>query len=154
MDNLFSTHFRFQDSFFVIFPEDQNLISALNETLQIVDCTETKHMNYNNRRFRPVSNSENGEISSEMIFHYQQAGNILTCEYQGLHILKGHLLGLVDEKGNIEMRYHQINQNGDLMTGICQSKPELMENGKLRLHEVWQWTSGDGSKGKSVLEEV
>ena len=39
------------------------------------------------------------------------------------------------------------------MTGICQSTPELLPNGKLRLHEAWQWTAGDRSKGSSVIEE-
>ncbi|WP_321538875.1 hypothetical protein [Flavobacterium piscinae] len=39
------------------------------------------------------------------------------------------------------------------MTGICHSKPEIMENGKIRLHETWQWTSGDYSNGESIIEE-
>jgi len=52
------------------------------------------------------------------------------------------------------MSYHQINQNGELMTGTCYSKPELLENGRIRLFENWQWTSGDKSKGNSVLEEL
>jgi hypothetical protein len=29
-----------------------------------------------------------------------------------------------------------------------------MENGKIRLYEEWQWTSGDQSKGSSILEEI
>ena len=111
-------------------------------------------INYNNRKFRPVANSDNGEVSSDMVFHYQQTDNILTCTYEGKHIIKGHLIGLVDENGCIEMKYHQINANGELMTGVCQSKPEIMENGKIRLHESWQWTSGDQSKGNSILEEL
>jgi len=111
-------------------------------------------MNYNDKKFKPVSNSENGEVSSDMIFHYEQTGKVLTCNYQGIKILKGHLIGLVDDVGNINMRYHQINQNGELMTGTCNSRPELLKNGKIRLHEEWQWTSGDKSKGKSILEEI
>ena len=110
-------------------------------------------MNYNNKTFRPIRNTENGETSAETIFHYRQDGNLLTCEYSGGKIQKGHLIGLVDEAGNINMRYHQVNAKGELMTGICLSKPEVLENGKILLHESWQWTSGDGSKGESVLEE-
>jgi len=111
-------------------------------------------MNYHNRKFRPVSNSENGEVSEEMIFSYQQSEGIVTCTYEGEHILKGQLIGLVDENGKIEMRYQQVSKKGELMTGICTSIPEKLENGKLRLHESWQWTSGDQSKGKSILEEI
>jgi hypothetical protein len=51
------------------------------------------------------------------------------------------------------MRYHQINDQDKLMTGICISTPEILENGKIRLHENWKWTSGDYSKGSSIIEE-
>lgn len=111
-------------------------------------------MNYNNKRFRPVSGSSNAEVTSKTVFHYRQTGNVLTCAYEGEQIVAGHLIGIVDPEGNIDMRYHQVNIHGQLMTGICHSRPEILPNGKIRLHESWQWTSGDGSKGHSVLEEL
>lgn len=111
-------------------------------------------MNYNNKTFRPISNSENGETSSETLFEYEQIGSILTSNYKGGKIKYGHLIGLVDEDGTIDMRYHQVNENDELMTGICKSKPEILANGKIRLHESWEWTSGDFSKGNSILEEI
>ena len=111
-------------------------------------------MNYNNKKFKTLSNSGNGETSSETVFHYKQEGNLLTATYSGGKIKYGHLIGLVDESGKIDMRYHQANTDGQLMTGICQSSPEVLSNGKLRLHENWQWTSGDKSKGTSVIEEI
>ena len=106
------------------------------------------------KKFQPVSNTENSEISEQTIFHYKQQGNILTCDYSGGQILKGHLIATVDEDGCIDMRYHQINSKGELMTGTCNSTPEVMPNGKIRLFEDWQWTSGDYSKGHSILEEI
>jgi hypothetical protein len=111
-------------------------------------------MNYNNKKFKPISNSDNGDVSSDMVFHYKQTNNVLTCQYFGKQILDGHLIGLVDDAGNIEMSYHQINLKGELKTGVCSSTPVILENGKIRLKEEWQWTSGDQSKGESVLEEV
>lgn len=110
-------------------------------------------INYNNKIFRPINNTDNGETSNETIFKYQQMDNVLTAEYSGGKIKVGHLIGLVSFEGTIEMRYHQINDKGELMTGICQSKPEILENGKIRLHESWEWTSGDKSKGHSIIEE-
>lgn len=110
-------------------------------------------INYNNKIFRPIVNTENGQTSNDTLFLYKQVGNILTSEYSGGKIKKGHLIGLVDENGNIDMRYHQVNLNGEIMTGICKSNPEILENGKIRLHESWQWTSGDKSQGKSIIEE-
>lgn len=111
-------------------------------------------MDYNNKKFRPVHCSENAATTEATIFEYKQKGNILTAEYQGGPIAKGHLIGLVDPEGNIEMRYHQIHKNGELMTGTCFSKPELSVTGKIRLFEKWKWTSGDKSSGESVLEEI
>jgi hypothetical protein len=111
-------------------------------------------MNYHNKKFKAVANTDNGETSEETIFEYQQSGNILTATYSGGAIVKGHLIGLVDAAGHIDMRYHQVNQAGLLMTGKCYSTPEIMDNGKIRLHEIWEWTSGDCSKGNSIIEEI
>lgn len=110
-------------------------------------------INYNNKIFKPVSNSENGETSDQTIFRYTQNNNIVTGEYSGGKIKYGHLIGIVDAFGNIDMRYHQVNSNNDLMTGICKSQPEILDTGKIRLHETWCWTSGDCSEGSSVIEE-
>lgn len=111
-------------------------------------------MNYNNKKFKAVANTENGETSEETIFHYQQEGDILQANYSGGQIASGHLMGLVSDEGHIDMRYHQVNLKGELMTGICQSTPEILESGRIRLHEKWQWTSGDESSGESIIEEV
>lgn len=96
-------------------------------------------INYHNKTFRSISNSENGETSAETVFHYKQDGNILTSEYSG---------------GKIKMRYSQINENNEFMTGTCISTPQILPNGKVRLHENWQWTSGDFSKGNSIIGEI
>ncbi len=111
-------------------------------------------INYDGRRFHAVQNTENGETSAETIFIYEQTGDVLTSKYAGGRIVSGHLLGLVDAQGCIDLRYHQVNDKGELMTGVCRSVPEVMPDGKLRLHENWQWTSGDRSSGTSVLEEM
>jgi len=111
-------------------------------------------INYNQKIFRPISNTENGETSNETIFVYTHIGNIITSTYSGGKIISGHLIGLVDEQGNINMRYHQVNNKGELMTGQCQSTPEILPDGRIRLHETWEWTSGDYSKGQSIIEET
>ena len=56
--------------------------------------------------------------------------------------------------GSLDIRYHHVNAKDELMTGICRSVPEVLSDGRLRLHEKWQWTSGDSSSGESVVEEV
>lgn len=111
-------------------------------------------ISYNNKYFKPVSISENGEVSEEITFHYKQKGNILTCSYTGGNILKGELIGLVSNNGSIDMKYLQINKKLEINSGICQTKLEILPSGKFRLHETWQWTSGEKSKGNSILEEI
>lgn len=111
-------------------------------------------MNYHGKTFRSISNTPNGEVSGETLFYYEQTGNILTATYSGGGVAKGHLIALVDATGALNMRYHHVNMQGVLQTGICQSIPEILPDGRIRLHETWQWTSGDASSGQSVIEEV
>ena len=110
--------------------------------------------NYHNKVFRSAANSSNGEVSTETFFKYTQSGNIVTAVYSGGNIIKGSLIALVDKEGKLDMRYQHINSNHQLMTGTCTSTPQLLPNGKLQLHEQWQWTCGDMSTGESVIEEV
>lgn len=112
------------------------------------------HINYHDKIFKPVSNSANGETDESTAFHYKQEGNILSANYKSKTIQHGQLLGLVNSKGEIEMVYHQINDQGVIRTGKCNSIPEILPSGKIRLHEHWEWTSGDFSKGESILEEL
>ena len=111
-------------------------------------------ISYHNKKFKTVKNTINGETSEETIFLYKQTGNIITSKYAGGKIVEGHLIGIVSSNGEIDIRYHQINTKGILMTGECKSIPEILTNGKIRLHEEWQWTSGDRSKGNSIIEEL
>ncbi|QXP59450.1 n-acetylglutamate synthase [Olleya sp. HaHaR_3_96] len=94
-------------------------------------------MNYHNKNFNPVTNSDHAETSAETVFKYKQNEPILTAKYSDEQIVEGHLIGIVDQKECIDMRYNQINVKGELMTSVCQSKPEVMANGKIRLHENW-----------------
>lgn len=111
-------------------------------------------INYNQKIFRSASNTDNGEVGSDTVFYYRQEGNIVAATYHGGSIVQGHLIAKVDEHGNLDMRYHHINQQGELMTGVCQSTPKLLPNGKVRLYERWKWTCGDYSSGESIIEEI
>jgi hypothetical protein len=109
---------------------------------------------YDGKSFRAVVNAENGEVGSETVFHYHQDGNIVWAEYSGGSIAKGSIIAVVQPDDSLDMRYHHVNVSGDLMTGRCRSVPERLDDGRLRMHETWQWTSGDQSSGQSVIEEV
>lgn len=109
---------------------------------------------YDDRWFRAVETAANGEVSSETLFHYRQRGDAVWATYEGGGVRLGTLVATVDGDGRLDMRYAHVNAAGDLMTGECHSTPEVLADGRLRLHERWRWTSGDRSAGTSVVEEV
>ena len=111
-------------------------------------------INYDNRRFVSIQNTPNGEVNGDTIFDYHQDGAIVWAEYRGGGILRGQLMATVNEHGVLTMRYHHVNIQGVLMTGECTTTPEVLLDGRLRLHEVWRWTSGDQSQGVSIVAEI
>lgn len=111
-------------------------------------------ISYNERIFRSVNNTPNGEVDGQTLFHYYQREQIVWATYQGGSIQWGTLIAKVDAAGRLEMRYQHINTSGELMTGECLSTPEILPDGRIRLHEKWQWTSGDRSAGESMVDEI
>jgi len=39
------------------------------------------------------------------------------------------------------------------MTAECRSTLTVLADGRYRLDEEWRWTCGDGSRGRSTIEE-
>lgn len=111
-------------------------------------------INYDNRVFKSVENSASGEVSSETLFYYHQKDDLVWAEYAGGAIRFGNLIAKVLDDDSLEMCYQHLNEKGKLMTGKCFSTPEILPDGRIRLYEKWQWTSGDFSSGESVIEEV
>jgi hypothetical protein len=110
-------------------------------------------ISYDGRKFRSVHNSATGEVGADTVFQYGQNGRLVWAEYSGGEIVFGTLIAKADENGDLDGRYQHLNRKGELMTGTCRSTPELLPDGRIRLHEKWQWTSGDLSSGASVIEE-
>ena len=110
--------------------------------------------NYDGRRFRAVQHSANGDVSASTEFVYRQRGGIVWATYEGGGVAFGTLVATVGEGGTLDMRYHHVDAAGELRTGVCVTTPEVLTDGRLRLHERWRWTSGDQSEGRSTLEEI
>ncbi len=53
----------------------------------------------------------------------------------------------------LSFRYAQLRTDGTTATGRCESRVQLLDDGRLRLSETWRWESHDGT-GISVVEEV
>ena len=110
-------------------------------------------INYNGKIFIPQRNTENGEVNEETIFCYFQENTLFWAEYSGGGVLKGHMIGTVDESGELDFHYQHLNKDRQIRIGKCHSIPYIMENGKIALQEKWQWLNGDLSCGESVVVE-
>ncbi|MBD0404580.1 n-acetylglutamate synthase [Flammeovirga sp. EKP202] len=113
-----------------------------------------EQINYHNKRFKALSNSENGEVDSETFFHYRQGGDVIWATYYGTNIRMGTITGIVKEDSSLEFTYQHVNTNDEIMTGKCTSIPERQSNGSLILKETWEWTCKDFSKGTSEIIEL
>jgi hypothetical protein len=116
-------------------------------------CDSDCRVSYDGRVFTVVTNSETGECSDDTLFYYRQQSNRVWATYQSPQLRFGTLVAVANESGYLDMRYQHLNGEGDMRTGRCHSRPELLSDGRLRLHESWQWTNGDCSRGQSLLEE-
>lgn len=110
-------------------------------------------INYDGKTFAVNHNSENGEVSSNTVFNYHQNQDILWADYSGGEIVKGYLIGMVAQNGELDFYYQHINKNKQIKIGKCHSVPSVLKNGKIKLTEKWQWLNGDMSTGVSILIE-
>lgn len=108
---------------------------------------------YDGRFFVPKTNTENGEVDGRTLFEYHQKGTILWADYAGGDVRKGHLIGSVAKNGELDFYYHHVNIHNQIRVGKCHSIPRMLENGKVKLAEKWQWLNGDESEGESVIVE-
>jgi hypothetical protein len=111
-------------------------------------------INYHQKIFQSRQNSASGEVDSQTLFYYFQKNDLVWANYEGGEIVFGTLIAKVLADGKLDMRYQHLNKKGELMTGICASSPEILPDGRIRLYEKWQWTSGNFTSGESIIEEI
>lgn len=138
--------------------ESRSILTMSNDYL-CYDVMEKNYIsqsmiiNYDGKTFIPKINTENGEVNVQTIFKYHQNGNVLWAEYFGGNIIRGNLIGSVSKQGILDFYYQHINKEGEMRIGKCHSIPKVSSNGKLELHEEWQWLNGDKSLGSSIIVE-
>ena len=111
-------------------------------------------INYNGRKFVLIENTANGDVSSKTVFEYKQEGHILFATYHGGNIIKGTIIGIVKENGSLKFRFNHVTIKNEIRGGQCYSIPEILSDGRIRLHENWKWLDNDQSDGDSIVEEI
>jgi hypothetical protein len=103
------------------------------------------------RRFAAVSNV-GGEVSADTIFEYRERDGEIWASYAGGAVRRGYLVG-TRAGDQVVLRYVQLNVDGHTSSGRCRSTIMVLGDGRLRMHEVWEWESRPGG-GTSTVEEV
>jgi Domain of unknown function (DUF3291) len=110
-------------------------------------------VSYDRLAFRSLENPD-GEVDGETRFYYRQRGSRVWATYRGGAVAFGTLVAAAAGDGRLDMRYQHVNRDGAWREGQCYSTPERLPDGRLRLHESWQWTTGAVGQGQSTVEQV
>lgn len=104
------------------------------------------------RVFKSTANTAGGDVGGETYFSFDQCEDVIHARYEGGEIRLGHLVGrhLGD---SLDFRYTHLTVDGETATGRSVDRIERLDDGRLRLHEEWEWDSKEGS-GTSILEEL
>jgi hypothetical protein len=106
---------------------------------------------YDDVRFRPVD-GQPGEEARVAVYH--QAGDLLWGEFTGGHARRGALTGTATEDGELEFGYCMVLDSGEVVSGHCRSTPEILPDGRIRLHERWERFGAQAGTGVSSIEEI
>lgn len=103
------------------------------------------------RVLRAVGVVEGGQVTPETEFRFRQSDDMVWGRYSGGGIRLGFFVG-TNDGATVRFRYTQLDTQGHTASGSSVDRIEALADGRVRLHEAWQWDSRDGS-GTSVLEE-
>ena len=89
------------------------------------------------------------EADRVLAFREDREGTV-TATYAGGSVVAGTLAGRRDG-ADLEFGFSQIERNGVVTAGSAEARLEVLDDGRLRVHETWRVA---GTTGTSVLEEL
>lgn len=102
-------------------------------------------LNLNKKVFSCISTSNNGDITSETLFFYEQFGNTIRAVYRGGNIRYGELIGMVNKEGVQEIAFNHIDANSQIHGCTGTFTPKIILS-RLNLHifpllisHLWKW---------------
>jgi hypothetical protein len=104
-------------------------------------------ISYDGRRFRAAGHD--APTAS-----YRQSGDLLWADFSGGGVRRGSLTGLCRPDSSLEFTYTMVLADGTVLAGYCESSPEVLPDGRIRLHERWERYGPNASTGVSALEEI
>ncbi len=107
-------------------------------------------INYEGRRFR----ASHGCAEEATIAVYHQDGDLLWGEFSGGHARRGSLTGRCAPDGTLDFAYTMVLRDGAVISGHCVSTPEVLDDGRIRLHEKFERYGRHAVRGFSQIEEI
>jgi hypothetical protein len=107
--------------------------------------------NYNGKRFRSTTAGPDGDSPVAL---YRQDGDLVWAEFAGHDVRRGLLAGTCAPDGTLTFAYCMVLNSGEVISGRCASTPQLLDDGRIRLHEKWERYGPHTASGISYLEEV
>lgn len=114
-------------------------------------------IDYDGKRFRKVLESGTGgpaEPGDAPVAVYHQDGDLVWAEFRGGDVRRGSLAGTRDEAGTLVLSYSMVLSTGEVISGRSTNVPEVLDDGRLRLHETWVRHEPHAASGLSCIEEV
>jgi hypothetical protein len=106
------------------------------------------------RRMRVTSTDSTGVVSGETILEFEQTSDLVSARYRGGTIVDGYIVGKLDRTGtSLRFCYVQADLHGNVDAGSSTGTIEEMQDGRLRLIEVFEWFTRRG-RGTNVFEEI
>lgn len=111
-------------------------------------------IDYDGRRFRPVPLRPDEAGEADRVAVYRQDGDLLWGEFTGGRARRGVLTGTCAPDGSLEFAYCMVREDGAVISGRCASTPRVLDDGRIRLDEVWERYGAHAATGTSVIEEI
>jgi len=108
-------------------------------------------INYDGRRFRAAEAGPDGQAPVAL---YRQEGDLVWAEFAGGEVRRGSLAGTCAADGTIDFAYCMVRDDGRVISGRSLSTPQVLADGRIRLHETWERYGQHADRGTSYLEEV
>jgi hypothetical protein len=110
-------------------------------------------INFNNKTFALISNSEKGKVNDKTIFKYKQEGSLVTADYYGGAIRYGKIIAVLKES-QLHMLYQCLTMDNELKAGKALAEISFTENDKIKLKLNWEWLEDKSEKGISEYIEI
>ncbi|MHC8327472.1 hypothetical protein [Pseudomonas sp. LB1P83] len=107
----------------------------------------------NNRRFTVAGNAH-GLSGAGTVFHYHVEEDAILGAYQGGRIRTGNQVGRVTGPDTIELLYHCLTTDGEILAGWSRGTVGVDQAGRTTLTFVWGWLSGATGGGESSYVEL